>query len=527
MSVRTGISRLDFPPKRLNVAEIGAMISERLIILQKFLRKLCNLVCVNSLHPSTLKIQLLLQQFLEITDRMGNITSSERGVPCSVSTNMVQVFVLGVLQMSVMDKVLSGYIDAFFESTNIEDSKRWSEYEGRKVLSGMRDFVDNLEVVLFEALVEDCCDIIRKFTGSGYGSLRSSKSPSEDRLSTMASRKAPTRDDRVGYTSAYDEKLTHTDGGYADLDISQLSLTESYRGDVNQATDFATQSVLTDENGVTVGGKGQGHEFDSQSNSSSRCSPLDQEIDDIVSARAVSPTNMESQREKQRMKERELKAIMEQCGEDEMRIQIRSAVRRQIEIEVIVPCSARLRIILSRSFASSELALRRNILKITHQPQSFFGIPVKHISPTSWDAVVVLMRDIRSRTLPHDRLEALLLTAKEIPIHFMREHSSSVDDNTSLGADDFLPIFIYVIAKAQVPDLLALSEELQALCDPDKRMSETGYYLATLEASLQHILEANITPDSQALFPDMVKRRSDCEGGSSDDEEECKTPIRR
>ena len=524
MSVRTGISRLDFPPKRLNVAEIGAMISERLVILQKFLRKICNLVCVNSLHPSTLRIQLLLQQFLEMTDRMDNITLSERRVSCNVSRNMVQVFVLGVLQMSVMDKVLSGYIDAFFESTNIDESKKWSEYEGRKVLSGMKDFVDNLEVVLFEALVEDCCDITRKFSGSGYGSLRSSKSASEDLLSTVASCKASTRDDRVSHACTYDEKTSRTDEGYADLDLSQLSGV-TLRGEGNHITGI--ESVLTDGNNCASGG--EGHGFESQSNSS-RCSPLDQEIDDVVSARAVSPSHsqhIESQREKERIKEKEQKAMMEQCGEDEMRILIRSAVRRQIEIEVIVPCSARLRIILSRSFASSELALRRNILKITHQPQSFFGIPTKHISPSNWDAAVVLMRDIRSRTLPHDRLEQLLLTAKEIPIHFVREHPSSIEDNTSLGADDFLPIFIYVIAKAQIPDLLALSEELQALCDPDKRMSETGYYLATLEASLQHILEANITPDSQALFPDMVKRKSDCDEGSSDEEEECKTPLRR
>ena len=202
-----------------------------------------------------------------------------------------------------------------------------------------------------------------------------------------------------------------------------------------------------------------------------------------------------------------------------MFIQIRSAVRKQVEIEVVVPCSVRLRIILKRSFSSSEAALRSNILKITHQPQSFFGIPVSQISPSGWEAVVVLMRDIRSRTLPHDRLEALLLTAKEIPLHFQREHASSVEDNVTLGADDFLPIFIYIIARAQIPDMLALSEELQALCDPDKRMSETGYYLATLEASLQHIIEADITSESQALFPDMVKRRTSGDD-SSDDEEE-------
>ena len=230
---------------------------------------------------------------------------------------------------------------------------------------------------------------------------------------------------------------------------------------------------------------------------------------------------MELKREKEKLVEREKehKEVAQQCSEDEMFIQIRSAVRKQVEIEVVVPCSVRLRIILKRSFSSSEAALRSNILKITHQPQSFFGIPVGQISPSGWEAVVALMRDIRARTLPHDRLEALLLTAKEIPVHFLREHSSSVEDNVTLGADDFLPIFIYITARAQIPDMLALSEELQALCDPDKRMSETGYYLATLEASLQHIIEADITSESQALFPDMVKRRSSGDDSSDDDEE--------
>jgi len=42
------------------------------------------------------------------------------------------------------------------------------------------------------------------------------------------------------------------------------------------------------------------------------------------------------------------------------------------------------------------------------------------------------------------------------------------------GADEFLPIFIYILVKSQLQHIFALNEELQGLCDPDNRMSETG-----------------------------------------------------
>ena len=46
--------------------------------------------------------------------------------------------------------------------------------------------------------------------------------------------------------------------------------------------------------------------------------------------------------------------------------------------------------------------------------------------------------------------------------------------------------------RAQIKDIALINEELQALCDPDGRMSEAGYYLATLEASLQHISDIDV-----------------------------------
>jgi len=40
---------------------------------------------------------------------------------------------------------------------------------------------------------------------------------------------------------------------------------------------------------------------------------------------------------------------------------------------------------------------------------------------------------------------------------------------------------------SKINELSYLSILLCNLCDPDKRLSETGYYLATFEAAVEHI----------------------------------------
>jgi hypothetical protein len=168
---------------------------------------------------------------------------------------------------------------------------------------------------------------------------------------------------------------------------------------------------------------------------------------------------------------------------------INTAIRKQVEIEVYIGCSVRLQSMLTHSYSNQEEELRLTVMKISQQPQSYFGIPLKHISPSSWEAVISNLKELRSKSLPYDRIDCLLNVAKDIPRIFNEEHPN---DDKPLGADDILPIFIYVLVKAHIPNLLALNHELQCLCDPERRMSESGYYLATLEASLQHIREAKV-----------------------------------
>lgn len=70
------------------------------------------------------------------------------------------------------------------------------------------------------------------------------------------------------------------------------------------------------------------------------------------------------------------------------------------------------------------------------------------------------------------QLDALVAVAHDIPALYLAEHFGEKADH--LGADDFLPIFIYVLVNSKVEGLAAQSAVLEALCDPKKMMGEAG-----------------------------------------------------
>ena len=64
-----------------------------------------------------------------------------------------------------------------------------------------------------------------------------------------------------------------------------------------------------------------------------------------------------------------------------------------------------------------------------------------------------------------------------------------------LGADAFLPIFIYVIVQSQLKNIIYIKEILNGLCETNKKLSETGYYIASFEAALFHIQNMSVNND--------------------------------
>jgi len=175
--------------------------------------------------------------------------------------------------------------------------------------------------------------------------------------------------------------------------------------------------------------------------------------------------------------------------EDDLAAVASNAVRRQIETDIFVPLMDKLHALLAADIADLDATLHFKCQAARSRPQSFFGIPLHHISPSSWESAIYQLSNIGSYTLPCDKLDALLAAAKEIPQLFLAEHPGT---SAHLGADDFLPIFIYVLVNSDIPNLAYLQRVLCTLCDPDKKLSETGYYVATFEAAVHHISELEL-----------------------------------
>jgi hypothetical protein len=178
----------------------------------------------------------------------------------------------------------------------------------------------------------------------------------------------------------------------------------------------------------------------------------------------------------------------------------RIAIRRQIEKEIYIPCSISLHDVIQKSLLSHEHEFIAKCHRLVSQPQSFYGIPTQSISPSSWEEVVNSLSCLRNQSIPSDKLQLLVTSAKLIPITYAKEHevtsssSSSSSGSKSLGADDLLPIFIYCLVMSRLSyHLLIISQELDSLCDNEDRVSETGYYLATFQAAIFHIMEIDET----------------------------------
>jgi len=173
-----------------------------------------------------------------------------------------------------------------------------------------------------------------------------------------------------------------------------------------------------------------------------------------------------------------------------------SAVRRVLEADTFLPLRLRLydRVMLETDMGQ-EKQLARKCALFQSRPQSFFGIPVENISISSWEAATEHLRRLSGEvtTLPSDKLDALVAAVREVHACYRREHGEMV--GLHLGADDFLPVFIYVVSQCGISRLLSLKNLLGGLADPSLMMSEAGYCLASLEGAIEYLLRLDETAE--------------------------------
>ena len=192
----------------------------------------------------------------------------------------------------------------------------------------------------------------------------------------------------------------------------------------------------------------------------------------------------------------------------------REAVREQVELEVYVPLRSTVSKYLVYAWFNEDMEMKHKTKALEEKPQSFFRIPKEHRSRSNWNSVSTILKEgVGRSTLPCVKLRAIVDAAKEIT-HLDAEERSVFPEATffdgqvvtktkTLGADDFLPIFIFCFVQAKIERPQALCALLQTMCDPAKMSGETGYYLSSFHAAMTHIhedLDLSEVNDELAIF---------------------------
>ena len=159
-------------------------------------------------------------------------------------------------------------------------------------------------------------------------------------------------------------------------------------------------------------------------------------------------------------------------------------VREQVEIEIYLPLRSSVSKYLVHGWRNDDLEMQFKMQELRKRPQSYFKIKPNHESPSDWSSVAkILNMGVGLSTLPCEKLQAIVDASKEIGRLYDDEHNgtnelsdgdknhlnngSNHSKNTnsqvtrlekSLSADDFLPIFIFCVVRAELERPCAMCE---------------------------------------------------------------------
>lgn len=148
------------------------------------------------------------------------------------------------------------------------------------------------------------------------------------------------------------------------------------------------------------------------------------------------------------------------------------------------------------------------IRELSKRPEVYFRLAMSNAS--KWESVAAILKEgVGLSTLPCVKLRAIVDAASEINRIFAgREkvlpEAEEGNEEAYMGADEFLPIFIYCVVKAEMERPCALCVLLQTLCDPINRIGETGYYLASFEAAIAHLQEVDLSEQRDEIQTSFV-----------------------
>jgi hypothetical protein len=153
------------------------------------------------------------------------------------------------------------------------------------------------------------------------------------------------------------------------------------------------------------------------------------------------------------------------------------------------------------------MEIGRRMKVLSRRGQHQWDIAPRHQSPAAWSSAIFELAGVERNPTPSMRLQALVHAAKAIYSEFktevlplLRASSSSSSSSSGgcssdamvLGADDFLPIFIFVVCRANLKHPHLDRDLLWLLCHPDQLRGESGYYLTMFESAIEFLMSVDV-----------------------------------
>ena len=117
------------------------------------------------------------------------------------------------------------------------------------------------------------------------------------------------------------------------------------------------------------------------------------------------------------------------------------------------------------------------------KPQAFFEIDEHHVSSSGWQAAISLMNSLDTYSLPCEKASILVQVAHSIAATFEEERGG----NLAMGADDFLPIFVFVLCNSSLSNVTTIQELVSETMIHSVGVGEKGYYVTMLEAAVEYV----------------------------------------
>ena len=121
---------------------------------------------------------------------------------------------------------------------------------------------------------------------------------------------------------------------------------------------------------------------------------------------------------------------------------------------------------------------------LREQSQEYFEIDRDFQSASDWSAAILLLRSLDDFSLPSEKAALLVRVARCIYSTYEQEHPHQT---RTMSADDFFPIFIYVLCNCELHDPYASRQLIHITMLHSVCVGEIGYYVTMYEAAVEYV----------------------------------------